>query len=311
MEKETEMENKIWFHADDYGVTVKQSERILSCHREGVLNSISVLANTNALADSLKLLNEVDPDKNRIRRVLHLNFVEGKPLAGAKKVPLLVDSAGLFDKSFIQFFQWNYTKRGVQRRKLVEQIKTEIRAQLRAVTIEHNYGITAIDSHQHYHMIPIIFDSLMEVLSEQEFQQLCIHQIRIPVDPLTPILHNPKMRKGVPIINWIKWCILRIYAGRTKKLLQKKRIESPVFFGIFYTCEMKTEVVKALLPAYKAYANNRHTQLELMFHPGNLIKASELLDARSKELTMFYMSDNRFREAECLKLLRYDSALTM
>ena len=96
------MQRNIWFHADDYGVTAQQSERILDCFRNGALNSISVLPNAPALKDSLKILDNADPDGNQIRRVLHLNFVEGRPLAGAENVPLLVDETGYFDKSFIR-----------------------------------------------------------------------------------------------------------------------------------------------------------------------------------------------------------------
>lgn len=297
------MKRKIWFHADDFGVTAEQSERILSCFQSGVLNSISVLPNTPALRESLERLNQADPDGTQIRRVLHLNFVEGKPLAGAENVPDLVDNTGYFNRSFIQFFRWNYTRRGSKRRELVRQIKLEIAAQLQAVTGACDYRISAVDSHQHYHMIPIVFDSLMEVLADKGMGGGEIHQIRIPVDPAAPLWSNAQMRRGVPKINWVKWCILRIYAERNKKLLHRRGIETPVFFGIFYTCEMKKEVVETLLPAYRHYADDKGQSLELMFHPGRLADDKELLDARSKDLAVFYMSDNRDDEAECLKLL--------
>ena len=116
------MNRRIWFHADDFGVTAAQSERILSCFREGVLNSVSILPNAPALPASLALLNQADPDGTQIRRVLHLNFVEGRPLAGADNVPDLVDDTGFFDKSFIQFFRWNYMKRGAGRQNLARQL---------------------------------------------------------------------------------------------------------------------------------------------------------------------------------------------
>lgn len=299
------MKNRIWFHADDFGVTPEQSARILECHRNGALNSISVLPNSGALKSSLEILDSIDPDGTRIRRVLHLNFVEGHPLAGAENVPELVDADGYFDKSFIRFFQWNYLKRGTARQKLKEQLKLEIAAQLRAVTAENDYRITAVDSHQHYHMIPVIFDSLMEVLSDKEFEHLSIHQVRIPVDPTAPLMHEARMRRGVPKINWVKWCILKLYMKRNKDILRGHGIEVPVFFGIFYTCEMKKEVVESLLPGYKAYADKRDSSLELMFHPGNLMASYELLDERSRELAEFYMSDNRYCEAECLKMLKH------
>ena len=65
--------------------------------------------------------------------------------------------------------------------------------------------------------------------------------------------------------------------------------------------------IRDRLPAYQSYAGRKASELELMFHPGNLTAAYELLDARNKELADFYMSDNRFYEAECLKLLGVNS----
>jgi predicted glycoside hydrolase/deacetylase ChbG (UPF0249 family) len=218
-------------------------------------------------------------------------------------VPLLVDDTGYFDKSFIRFFKWNYTKKGKERKELKDQLKLEIAAQLRQLTVTYDYRISGIDSHQHYHMIPIIFDSLMEVLSDSEFRQLRIKYIRIPADPVAPIMHNAKLLMNVPKINWIKWQILKLYKKRNIKILQEKGIAAPVFFGMFYTCEMKSDVVCALLGGYTSYSENKKRDLELMFHPGNLTSAFELLDKRSRELEEFYMSDNRFYEAQCLKML--------
>ena len=295
-----------WYHADDFGVSLEQSEKILSCYQDGALNSISILPNVPDLGGALALLDKVDK-KRVIRRVLHLNFVEGKPLAGADKVPLLVDRKGYFDKSFFVFFIWNYTVFGKQRAKLKKQICAEIRAQLRAVTKDHDFHITAVDSHQHYHMIPIVFDCLLTVLGEPEFSHLDIRQVRIPLDPVKPVFTVTRPQR-IPAINLVKWMILGTSAKRNTKILLQKGIEVPVFFGIFYTCEMKWEIVKALFPAYKKYANGKGTSLELMFHPGNLTADYELLDKRRGELREFYMSDNRFFEAECLKTLNNQSA---
>ncbi|MEE1256914.1 MAG: ChbG/HpnK family deacetylase [Lachnospiraceae bacterium] len=291
---------RIYFHADDYGVSEAQSARILNCYTDGVLNSMSVIPNTPELEASLALLDTKDT-KNKIRRVLHLNFVEGKPVSGAKQVDMLVDDAGLFSVSFIQLLKWSYCKRGEARIRLKAQLKAEIAAQMEQVVDACDYKITAIDSHQHYHMIPIVLDALLEVIEEKNIR---IEEIRIPVDPVWPLLKTPSLWLKVPVINWVKWGILWLHAGRNRKRIEKKNIKVPVFFGIFFTCEMKLNVVNALMPKYISYAQKQGRCLELMFHPGNLIKREELLDMRSKELEEFYTSENRLDEAECLKRLK-------
>ncbi|MDE7267524.1 MAG: ChbG/HpnK family deacetylase [Lachnospiraceae bacterium] len=296
-------EIKVWYHADDFGVSIEQSERILACYTDGALNSISILPNVPDLGGVLALLEKIDKD-HEIRRVMHLNFVEGKPLAGAAQVPLLVDDTGYFDKSFGTLLRQDYTAGDKKRAMLKKQICAEIRAQLRAVTTEYDFGITAIDAHQHYHMIPMIFDCLMEVLEEEAFSDLTICQIRIPVDPLKPAFSVRNRSQKILPINLVKWLLLKMLSIRAEKRLREKGVEVPVFFGILYTCEMKWDIVNALLPKYKAYTEQKGASLELMFHPGNLTAEYELPDQRRKELRAFYMSDNRFFEAECLKTLK-------
>jgi predicted glycoside hydrolase/deacetylase ChbG (UPF0249 family) len=217
---------------------------------------------------------------------------------------MLVDEKGYFNKSFVDILKWNYLASGKKRKRLKEQLRTEIAAQLRKVTGDNNYNITGIDSHQHYHMIPIVFDAMMEVIEGDEFKKIDVKYIRIPVDPLKPIWNNKDLMLKIPKINWIKWMILKFYSGRNKKIIAKRGIKAPIFFGIFYTCEMKYEVVKGLLDSYISYADNKNLDLELMFHPGNLDSQNELLDANSSELKVFYMSENRFLEAQCLRKLK-------
>jgi hypothetical protein len=153
-------------------------------------------------------------------------------------------------------------------------------------------------------MIPIVFDAVMEVIDMEEFRDIDIKYVRIPVDPIKPIKENKGKVGDIPRINWIKWLILKLYSKRNSKILNQRGIKVPVFFGIFYTCEMKYEVVKGLLDSYISYAEKKNRDLELMFHPGNLESEYELLDANSRELRNFYMSDNRFYEAQCLRDLK-------
>lgn len=296
------MNGQIWFHADDYGVTPEQSRRILSCFTQGSLNSISVLPNSEHLVECRDILDEIDKER-RIRRVLHVNLVEGRPLADKERVGLLVDEQGMFCCSFVKLWMWNYIFHGNKRKKLKQQLKCEIAAQLEAVTKRCDYHITAVDSHQHYHMIPVVFDALMEVIDESG---VSISEIRIPVDPVRPALFTGDKPHKIPLINWIKWLILRPYVGRTKRRLHQRGITTPVFFGIFYTCDMRLETVQSLLPAYEKYAMKQDKMLELMFHPGNLMTRGELFDERRDELAEFYMSQNRYAEAQCLKNIDMD-----
>ena len=291
----------IYFHADDYGITKKQDEIILDCAKNGALNSISVLPNSKHLDDALEVLKAYDPE-NKIRRVLHLNFVEGYPCADPKDIPLLVGKNGKFNKSFIDIWKWNLLFQGEKRIELKEQFKTEIKAQFTAVTGDNNFKITAIDSHQHYHMIPVVFDAMMEVILEDYKHQ--IKQVRVPVDPLSPLFTTPTVWKDFKGINFVKYMILKPFAKRNEVILERCGFNVPLFFGIFFTCEMKKKVVTKLLSKYEKIAKRKNINLELMFHPGNLEEVEDLLEPTAKDLEEFYFSDNRRAEAECLKTIQ-------
>ena len=85
------------FHADDYGLFQEQSERILECFENGVLNGTSIIANGLELEQCLQMLPQKGMDI-----CVHLNLLQGECLAPAESVPLLVDYNGRFNASFLK-----------------------------------------------------------------------------------------------------------------------------------------------------------------------------------------------------------------
>lgn len=284
----------IYYHADDYGITPCQSERILECSTSGNLNSISIIPNVSDLEQCFTILNN-HPNSASIRRVLHINFVEGRPVSDAMDVYLLVDKNGFFNISFFKLLIWNYCLLGAKRRALKQQLLLEINNQFKRLTSDEDFHITAIDSHQHYHMIPMVMDALLEVVDGNPQ----ITEIRIPVDPIAPWLVSPSVWSSTPIINLIKWMLLSVLSINSRKKLKRHNIDSPVFLGIPFTCAMKKCVVSTLLPKYLKIASNKNKDLEIMLHPGYLDSRSELLDCRSDMLAAFYLSPDRKDEEAC------------
>lgn len=284
----------IYYHADDYGITPCQSERILECSTSGKLNSISVIPNVTNLNECLTLLQR-HQNSSHIRRVLHLNLVEGKPISDAHYVNMLVDCNGFFNISFGKLLFWNYCLLGKKRSELKQQLKLEIKNQFNRLNSDVNFNITAIDAHQHYHMIPIVLDALLEVIKGDSR----ITEIRIPVDPISPWLTSPSIWKRTPIINLVKWGILAFLSISGRRKIKSQNIVSPVFFGIPFTCSMKKKIVSTLLPKYLTIAQKHNKHLEIMLHPGYLDSRFELLDSRSDKLAHFYMAQARRDEQAC------------
>ena len=92
------------FHADDYGLFLEQSERILACFEHGVLNGTSIISNGSELDACLQLL----PEKG-MQLSVHLTLMQGRCLAPVEEVPLLADGKGQFRVTFAQLLFSGFT----------------------------------------------------------------------------------------------------------------------------------------------------------------------------------------------------------
>ena len=150
--------NQIIYHADDYAACREVSEHILECYRNGALCSLSVLPNGNALEESMELL---APVQDQIKVSIHFNLAEGHCVAEPSQVPLLVDERGMFHISFFKVLLWSFTGK---RKELRREIELEMSAQL-ARMLPYVKSVR-VDSHQHYHMIPIVLKSILKAVEQ-------------------------------------------------------------------------------------------------------------------------------------------------
>ena len=146
----------IYFCADDYGISEGANSRIENCLENGVLNKISVLPNGKVSDFNQRL-----SDKAAMVS-LHINLVEGRPLSNPNDISLLVSESGYFKYSFIGLLSLSLSPK---RKKLEKQIYKEIQSQIKfwKKAMGENISVS-IDSHQHTHMIPLIFKTLMRAI---------------------------------------------------------------------------------------------------------------------------------------------------
>lgn len=314
----------IFYHVDDFGVSIPQSRIIENTIVYGLCNSFSLMPNSPVLDDCVymmqymegKTLPGAEHELSRLRYVVHLNFIEGHCMADPKDVPLLVDCEGKFRTTFGALLKMNYSKK-VLREAARHQLKLEIAAQIASVvnvlTLERTVKevnqpayktavvpqgtALSIDSHQHTHMIPVVFEALLDVLHEQHYT---VEYLRIPVDPLRPLLSTPSLWFKVRFIDLVKWGVLWTLHLQIRSRVKKLHAKTPVFFGILFTCHMTRDRVSPLLPKYKKIAARKSRDLELMFHPGAVYESELLLDPSNQELVEFYKNPLRHEEYETL-----------
>ena len=189
-----------------------------------------------------------------------------------------------------------------KRKVLKQQLKEEIYAQILKVHTAYDYQSSLrIDSHMHTHMIPIVSEALYEVITENN---LSVEFIRMTREPLHLFFRNLKYVTTYSPINLVKNIILNVLAPQLDKKLQKLSISSSYLLGVMMSGHMDYTRVSALSPLFSQYAKEHNTDLEILFHPGQM-DSSELGTAQNKkDIYEFYLSDNRNIEYACIRTLR-------
>ena len=293
---------KIDVHADDYGLTFNTSKDIMEGIHAGKLNSISIMPNTTCFEETKEYFYKNIAQSGQPAISVHLNFMEGYCLSDKSELSFLVDKEGLFNISWGTLVKYNYNFS--VRNKVKVQLKKEMRAQLKRVI--DGYGLLKagkklrVDSHQHTHMIPLVMESLLEVIREEGFPT---EYIRISKEPWTVYLKKAHFIPSYRIINMIKVMILNWYSIKDEKMLKEAGIPTMLLSGVFLSGKMDIVRVRALLPDLKKCADRKNVQLEVLFHPGTALKEEVGKEFNHPDANEFYLSLNRQVEYEAMMKL--------
>lgn len=278
---------KIEFHADDYGLFPTQSHRILDCHRNGNLNGISIMPNSPHLRECMSDMYQFSEE---VAVTVHLNLIEGKSLTDA---PLLTDRAGNLNCAFGSLLLRSFLP---GRNRYRQQLKQELSAQIRAVQMYFPEGAPIrLDGHAHYHMLPVVFDAMMDVIREENLK---VSYIRIPREyPMLYLRHWKKLKDFSPI-NLVKVLILNLLAlrSRWKYGAVLEDLEPRLFLGVFLSGRMYYENVIHILPGALALAEKKGMDLEVLGHPGGVFEKEDIAQITSAEDKAFLTSPLRNRE---------------
>lgn len=288
--------NNIDIHADDYGLSLNTSQKILELVNLGKLTGVSVVPNMSAFEGCVTLWNTKLLEDKMPWISIHLNFMEGRCLADPSLLPHLVNSRGLFHISWGTLIKYNYSLK--LRRIVKEELKTEIKAQLKRVIKAYHLldgKKLRIDSHQHTHMIPLVMEALIEVLNENHYPT---EYIRISKEPWQVYLSYPKLYFTYSPVNLLKVFILNWYACRNQKVLRDNNIPTMLLCGVFLSGKMDKERIATLYPKIRSLAEKKGIFLEVLFHPGNILEHEKTEEFNHPKATEFYVSKNRKIEYE-------------
>ena len=279
----------LYFCADDYGMSAEGNDRIEECLQKGALNKVSVLPN-GRIPDFFQRLSG-----DAALLALHLNLIEGRPLSDPGDVKLLVTEDGHFKYSFIGLFLLSLSPK---RKALEQQLYREIQCQIRFWKQSVGESVpVAVDSHQHTHMIPLIFKTLLRVIREEGLQ---VDYLRIPAEPLTPYLLTPSLYLSYRPAGLVKQWLLKAMALVSRREWKKANIPSGYFLGVLFSGHLTKGCIQKLLPHYARLAQKHHCHIELGFHPGYMAGNDDRIPGSRADFGKFYHSPWRKVEYDTL-----------
>ena len=296
-------------HADDYGETYNTCEEMIELIRGGHLDGISLITNMRDHDRYAEMFYKAIPEFPFLPLInVHINLVEGRSLDGE-----------CLDWTWISLFKTSYhlpatDKAGeaMKYKAVFESLVKEIRSQLsigrefieKAVNIakENNIPYTPqdirIDSHQHAHMIPIVWKALTKVIEEDN---IAVSYIRNSHEPVCPFLKQKRCRNTV---GFIKNRILAICAPRVERYIKSHVCTPSYLLGVMMSGHMDAVRLMMVLPDMIKTCKRKGYGLEINIHPAMMLETEATEEIPMDAARSFYMSTDRHTEALTVRTIR-------
>jgi hopanoid biosynthesis associated protein HpnK len=190
--KDGRMAPKLIVNADDFGRSTEINQAVVRAHRQGVLNSASLMVAGPAAAEAIELAHQ----NPALAVGLHLVVVDGDAALPPARIPHLVDGGGRLPNRPV-WLGLQYAFSPAARREL----KQEITAQFERFAAS-GLQLSHVDGHQHMHMHPAVYDLMLPLA-----QKFGASRIRIVRDDLRLALRYDSSHRTA------KWASAAIFAG--------------------------------------------------------------------------------------------------
>ena len=263
---------KLIINADDFGLTNGVNRGIIDCFLAGSVTSTTLMVNTPATLEAVALA-KANPE---LVVGLHFNLTLGRPLCRAEEVPTLIDGAGEFRG-----------RAACERNLLLGKVKgndieREFHAQVERFT---SFGIplTHIDSHQHMHLFPRVFDIVASY---------CVkHDIPLRL----PWVWQGK-GKTISLRKKIRALLLSLLVRRNAWRWQGRIRTNRAFASVFDLGLLPEEIC---VGSYLHMVEDQRSPLEIMVHPAHvdrelksLTRISEISAAEYDVLSQSCIADD-------------------
>ncbi len=229
------LERKLIVCADDFGLTEGINEGIIAAYRKGIITRTSIIANGEAFNHAVFLLRQ----NNDLRVGVHLTLVGESPINQPDKIKSLIGR----DEKFLVNYK-AFLVRYIFQKVNPMEVYTEWESQIQKL-LNSGISINHIDSHQHLHLLPGIFDKTLDLAHKYK-----IKKIRM-------LFHD------VNEIRSFKELVLALLSSFNKRKLTSSGINcSDRFWGLKHGGNIVENNILNLID------NLKHGTTEMMCHPG-------------------------------------------
>lgn len=296
----------IELHADDYGESIHTSEDILELMKGGYLDGVSILANMSIYPECERMLLDAVPQLPFIPYLsVHVNPIEGRSLIDGRILPWTWKN--LFFVSLHLPVRDN-TGRRMKYDEVYTQLQSEIREQiLRAADLidraiaradELNIPVRSrvlrIDSHQHVHLLPIVWRVLMSMPEMNKCEY-----IRTSHEPLGPFMKH--LALGFNPVGFVKNRVLAMMAPKAEKYLKARNIRPAYLWGLVMTGHMDIDRINVIMPDMLKLCERKGYDLELNIHPGRMLASESTPEIPEESASDFYLTDDRAMELQTVR----------
>ncbi|MDQ3814387.1 MAG: ChbG/HpnK family deacetylase [Armatimonadota bacterium] len=227
-------------NADDFGLSTGVNRGIEASFHDGILRSASLMPNGDAFADAVRIARQTPA----LGVGIHLCLVGERCVAPHEELGGLVDDAGFLPASYTAFVRGYYQRRFTRR-----DIRREVAAQVQRV-LDAGIRPTHLDSHQHVHLSPAVFDIALAAARAAN-----IAVIRVP--------HERRPLKDGLNTRGVQLRILALLCRRAARRAHRARLRfARSFWGLNVSGALDESALLRVLENARPGVN------EVMAHPG-------------------------------------------
>lgn len=259
-------------NADDFGMTRGINRAIIEAHRDGIVTSATLMANSAAFDEAVELARVGDLSVG-----CHVVLVDGEPISPPETISTLV-TEGRFRRKL-----WKFAGAAVFGVIRSADVEREATAQIRKLQ-DAGVEVSHLDCHKHAHMFPVVLEGVVKAANATG-----VRAIRNPFEPgFARKVSQDAVRSGETAL------LKTLFAAQFQKQVQEAGLRTTDgSIGVTATGSLDAATFAEMIRALPGDAT-----FEFVCHPGysdsDLARAgTRLLQSRESELALLMARESR------------------